>query len=91
MDNFIKKLDKTKVSIIGINDDLKKYKDDKRFKKKLDEANKMIAEIGMPDIYYENQAKIVVKHRYTDTLVEQELTVVHEPTPVYGQPKEEEK
>ena len=91
MDNFIKKLDKTKVSVIGINDDLKKYKNDKRFKKKLDEANKMIAEIGMPDIYYESQAKIVGKHRYTDTLVEQELSVAHEPTPVYGKPKEEEK
>ena len=91
MDNFIKKLDKTKVSIIGINDDLKKYKNDRRFKKKLDEANKMIAEIGMPDIYYQSQAKIAKKHRYTDTLVEQELSVAHEPTPVYGKLKEEEK
>ena len=80
-----------KVPITKINKDLDKYRNSEWVLKKVAEAKRIIAESGLPDIYNKNQAEIVGKHRYTDTLVEQELSVAHEPTPVYGKPKEEEK
>ncbi len=80
-----------KVPITKINKDLDKYQNGKRVLELLEKANKWLLEVQLPDIYYERQAEIATKHRYTDTLVEQELTVANEPMPVYGKPKEKEK
>ena len=80
-----------KVPITKINKDLDKYRNSEWVLKKVAEAKRIIAESGLPDIYYERQAELAAKHRYTDALVEQELSVTHEPTPVYGKQKEEEK
>ena len=80
-----------KVPTTKINKDLDKYQNGKRVLELLAKANKWLLEVQLPDIYYERQAELAAKHRYTDTLVEQELSVAHEPTPVYGKPKAEEK
>ena len=80
-----------KVPITNINKNLDKYQNGKRVLELLAKANKWLLEVQLPDIQYDRQAELAAKHRYTDTLVEQELSVAHQPTPVYGQPKEEEK
>ena len=73
-----------KVPITTINDDLKKYKNDPFFLKKLDEANKLIARIGLPPEFYERQAAA-----YKDALSSAEpLATLNEPQAEYGVPKD---
>ena len=75
-----------KVPITTINDDLKKYKKDKFFLKKLDEANKMIARVGLPPEFYERQAVT-----YEDVFSSAEpLATASEPQAEYGVPKDAE-
>ena len=80
----IKKDWRKKVPITTINDDLKKYKNDPFFLKKLDEANKLIARIGLPPEFYERQAAA-----YKDALSSAEpLATLNEPQAEYGVPKD---
>ena len=76
-----------KVPKTTINDDLKKYKNDPFFLKKLAEANEMIANGEMPSFIYEMQAARAAT--YADALSSADsLMVAHEPQPEYGKKKE---
>ena len=75
-----------KLPINKINKDLEKYKNDKRFMKKRDEMNVLIARIGLPTELYENQPVT-----YADILLAaEELTVAAEPQAKYGAIKKAE-
>ena len=75
-----------KLPVNKINKDLEKYKNDKRFMKKRDEMNELIARIGLPAELYENQPVT-----YADTLLTVEQSAVAaEPQAKYGAAKEAE-
>ena len=57
MENSSKKWRK-KVPITTIDASLDKYSQDKRILAKLQEDKEWLAKVGMPDLYYEEQAKI---------------------------------
>ena len=84
-------LDPKKVSIGKVNNDLKKYKKAKWVLVKLAEAERILEESPLPDLYYERQAEIAAKYRYGDTIIDEELSVAHEPMREYNAPKQEEK
>ena len=76
-----------KVPVTTINDDLKKYKNDIYFARKVAEVNQMIANGEMPDFVYERQVVT-----YKDTLSSaQPLATANEPQVEYGVPKDTEK
>ena len=76
-----------KVPVTTINDDLKKYKNDIYFARKVAEVNQMIANGEMPDFVYERQAA-----SYKDVLSSAEpLATANEPQAEYGVPKDTEK
>ena len=57
MGNFNKKWSK-KVPVTTIDASLDKYSQDKRVLAKLQEDKEWLAKVGLPDLYYEEQAKI---------------------------------
>ena len=76
-----------KVPVTTINDDLKKYKNDIYFARKVAEVNQMIANGEMPDFVYERQAVA-----YQDALSSSKsLATASEPQAEYGVPKDTEK
>ena len=91
MEDLMKGLDPKKVSIVKVNNDLKKYQKAKWVLAKLAAAEKILAESPLPDLHYERQAEIAAEYRYNDRLIEAELLVAHEPMPEYNAPKQEEK
>ena len=91
MEDLMKGLDPNKVSIVRINDDLKKYQNDKRILAKVARMNAILAEGGLPDCIYEMQAKIEAEKGYEALLVAEELSVACEPTPKYGSSKPTDK
>ena len=91
MEDLMKGLDPKKVSIVKVNNDLKKYQKAKWVLAKLAAAEKILAESPLPDLYYERQAEIAAEYRYNDRLIEEKLLVAHEPMPEYNAPKQEEK
>ena len=91
MEDLMKGLDPKKVSIRKVNTDLKKYQKAKWVLAKLAEAERILEESPLPDLYYERQAEIAAAYRYSDTLINGELLVAHEPIPEYNAPKQEEK
>ena len=104
MENSSKKWRK-KVPITTIDASLDKYSQDKRILAKLQEDKEWLAKVGMPDLYYEEQAKIKAKKQQNldaqkvnnvrSLLYENqntaELLVASEPMPKYNAPKQEEK
>ena len=94
-----------KVSVNTIVDDLERYRHGKRVLAKLQKDKEWFAKVGMPDLYYEEQAKIRAKKQqeldaqklnngksilYKNQNTE-ELLVAHEPMPEYNAQKQEEK
>ena len=79
MEDLIEKLNKLSGPSITINNDLKKYKNDRRFAKKFAMMNKMIEESGLPDAYYAHQASLYQNN--------EELSVASEPIIEYNAPK----
>ena len=76
-----------KVPVTTINEDLKKYKNNIYFARKVAEVNQMIANGEMPDFVYERQVVT-----YKDTLSSaQPLATANEPQAEYGAPKDTEK
>jgi hypothetical protein len=49
MKNIVKKLNKYKVPIIKINENLNNVKNQKHFEKKLKDMNSFLTEVGIPD------------------------------------------
>ena len=87
MENLVKETPKSEIYGITIDDSFKDYRNDKFFLKKLDEANKLIARIGLPPEFYERQAAT-----YKDALPSAEpLATANEPQAEYGVPKDTEK
>ena len=94
-----------KVSVTTIVDDLERYRHGKRVLAKLQKDKEWFAKVGMPDLYYEEQAKKRAKkqqdpdaqkiNHVKSVLYEnqntEELLVAHEPMPEYNVPKQEEK
>ena len=80
MEDLIEKLNKLGGPSIRLNNDLKKYKDGKHFEKKFAMMNKMLEESGLPDAYYEQQARLLYENQNTE-----ELSVAHEPMPEYNE------
>ena len=87
MEDLMKGLDPNKVSIVRINDDLKKYQNDKRILAKVARMNAILAEGGLPDCIYEMQEKIEAEKSYEALLVDKELSVACEPAPEYNSSK----
>ena len=84
MEDLMKGLDPKKVSIVKVNNDLKKYKKAKWVLVKLAEAERILEESPLPDLYYERQAAV-----YADDLSSADaLMVAHEPQTEYGKKKE---
>ena len=87
MENLVKETSESEIYGITIDDSFKDYRNDKFFLKKLDEANKLIARIGLPPEFYERQAAA-----YKDALSSAEpLATLNEPQAEYGVPKDTEK
>ena len=87
MENLVKETPKSEIYGITIDDSFIDYRNDKFFLKKLDEANKLIARIGLPPEFYERQAAA-----YEDALASSEqLATANEPQAEYGVPKDTEK
>ena len=87
MENLVKETPKSEIYGITIDDSFKDYRNDKFFLKKLDDANKLIARIGLPPEFYERQAVT-----YEDALSSTEpLATANEPQAEYGVPKDTEK
>ncbi len=94
-----------KVPVTTIDASLDKYRYGKRVLAKLQEDKEWLAKVGMPDLYYEEQAKIKAKkqqnlnaqkvNKVKSLLYEnqntEKLLVAHEPMPEYNAPKQEEK
>lgn len=58
MENTVDDLFLSKVPVVTIDEDLKKYRNSSFVKRKLKRANEILAESGMPDLYYlENEAQ----------------------------------
>ncbi len=87
MENLVKETSESEIYGITIDDSFKDYRNDKFFLKKLDEANKLIARIGLPPEFYERKAA-----SYKDVLSSAEpLATANEPQVEYGVPKDTEK
>jgi hypothetical protein len=56
--NSVDNLDKAKIPVVKINDDLKKYRNQPNVLKKLKRMNDILEEIGMPEEYYRQQELI---------------------------------
>ncbi len=98
MENTVDDLFLSKVPVVTIDEDLKKYRNSSFVKRKLKRANEILAESGMPDLYYlENEAQSAaaatavtnekVNHYESLDLEVQELNENDDVTTKYGSSK----
>lgn len=90
MESLMTKLNKSNSPTVTVDDTIGDYSNDKRVLKKLAQMNKIIAKSGLPDIYYEKQAKIKAIRPYNTDIVDQELAQACEPMSEYNASKQAE-